>query len=511
MFQATGQSNLSGPPLLSRQRVHLAAVWQDNQVSFYVDGKPHTTRSSRARGPDRTRRLFLGGQLDFETESRPDFLWSGVLDEIRISQSARYVREFTPRPRFENDADTIALYHCDAGAGDVLKDDSGHGHDGKIVGAKWVRVPGSPASNVASETTSDGEFAGAGNGFLRFDGSPAYVKIPTLAIDGGQPLTIEMQLRPRLTRQDLQAILTFGGTGRVGVSVRETGFPVFSFLGGTGRGNPLDGIAVDRPLHFAFVWNGQDVRVFAAGKRGDAPGPTSVRSTKPPPSWIGLPPASEMLFPPDIGGYEGDIDEIRVSRIDRYQSNFTPPASGDRFEMDEHTLALYHCDAGSGDVLKDDSGHGHDGQIVGAKWVRVDGEGVASPPLSAVVPPSEPDYALRFDGSSHVTLPSWTMAAASPYTLECFVTPPAAGFSATGAGYVITARNDLTLTCVPAQGQVLWALRHGPSGRPSAASPATDFRERVHVAGVFTGTQVQITLPGGWPAADQPPRSSRPI
>src|SRR5437868_14560991 len=40
--------------------------------------------------------------------------------------------------RFEPDADTLALYHCDEGEGDVLKDSSGNGHHGKIVGAKWV-------------------------------------------------------------------------------------------------------------------------------------------------------------------------------------------------------------------------------------------------------------------------------------------------------------------------------------------------------------------------------------
>ena len=32
----------------------------------------------------------------------------------------------------------MALYHFDEGSGDVLQDSSGNGHDGKIVGAKWV-------------------------------------------------------------------------------------------------------------------------------------------------------------------------------------------------------------------------------------------------------------------------------------------------------------------------------------------------------------------------------------
>jgi hypothetical protein len=36
-----------------------------------------------------------------------------------------------------NDESTLALYNFDEGTGDVLKDASGSGHDGKIFGAKW--------------------------------------------------------------------------------------------------------------------------------------------------------------------------------------------------------------------------------------------------------------------------------------------------------------------------------------------------------------------------------------
>ena len=56
--------------------------------------------------------------------------------------SARYDKDFTPAQRFEPDADTLALYHCDEGIGDILKDSSGNGHHGKIVGAKWVKADG---------------------------------------------------------------------------------------------------------------------------------------------------------------------------------------------------------------------------------------------------------------------------------------------------------------------------------------------------------------------------------
>ncbi len=62
--------------------------------------------------------------------------FNGRMHQVRVSHTVRYSREFTPAKRFEPDADTLALYHFDEGAGDVLKDSSGNGHHGKIVGAK---------------------------------------------------------------------------------------------------------------------------------------------------------------------------------------------------------------------------------------------------------------------------------------------------------------------------------------------------------------------------------------
>lgn len=75
----------------------------------------------------------------------------GTLDEVRISKSVRYTTEFTPPPRVEPDKDTIALYHFDEGSGDVLKDSSGNGHHGKIVGAKWVKIGGATQTPVDPE------------------------------------------------------------------------------------------------------------------------------------------------------------------------------------------------------------------------------------------------------------------------------------------------------------------------------------------------------------------------
>jgi len=52
--------------------------------------------------------------------------------------------------------------------------------------------------------------------------------------------------------------------------------------------------------------------------------------------------------------YSGWLDEIRLSNIIRYASNFTPPESP--FGTDAATVALYHLDEGFGNTIRDQSG-----------------------------------------------------------------------------------------------------------------------------------------------------------
>jgi hypothetical protein len=62
----------------------------------------------------------------------------GVIDEVRISNVARYNAAFVPAKVFAVDASTVALWHFDEYAGGVVHDASGHGNDGVIQGASWT-------------------------------------------------------------------------------------------------------------------------------------------------------------------------------------------------------------------------------------------------------------------------------------------------------------------------------------------------------------------------------------
>jgi hypothetical protein len=111
---------------------------ENNQLRLYVDGK-----LVKSQG-------FPGRAANSEKFSKPAgiSMFDGVLDEIRISSSARYAGDFVPAPRHEPDAATVALYHCDEGTGTVLKDSSPNQHHGTITGGNWVHADGTPIAAV---------------------------------------------------------------------------------------------------------------------------------------------------------------------------------------------------------------------------------------------------------------------------------------------------------------------------------------------------------------------------
>ncbi|MCA8989218.1 MAG: SUMF1/EgtB/PvdO family nonheme iron enzyme, partial [Planctomycetaceae bacterium] len=65
--------------------------------------------------------------------------------------------------------------------------------------------------------------------------------------------------------------------------------------------------------------------------------------------------------------FEGEIAEVRLSNVARYTADFIPVK---RHETDEHTLLLYHCDEGQGNVLNDSSGNNRHGKVLNATWVQ---------------------------------------------------------------------------------------------------------------------------------------------
>src|SRR5207247_1769637 len=116
-----------------------------------------------------------------------------------------------------------------------------------------------------------------------------------------------------------------------------------------------------KTVHLAYVCDKHEIRFFLDGKlvgrspRGKDLTPGLPRTPRAAMGGYGS--TARTIS----GAFAGVIDETRISKVARYDKNFTPAK---RFESDADTLALYHFDEGQGDVLKDSSGNGHHGKIV---------------------------------------------------------------------------------------------------------------------------------------------------
>jgi hypothetical protein len=63
----------------------------------------------------------------------------GLMDEVRISNTARYITSFSPQiAPYETDSNTLGLYHMDEGTGQTVADSSGAGQDGVLGSAAGV-------------------------------------------------------------------------------------------------------------------------------------------------------------------------------------------------------------------------------------------------------------------------------------------------------------------------------------------------------------------------------------
>lgn len=139
-----GSQEIGHRPFVKDRRTHVAGVLDAREIRLYVDGQlcARADIGELADGTAQEAFQIGGGQFP------------SIFDEIRVSKIARYQADFTPAQRLEPDGNTLALYHCDEGQGGVLKDSSGNGHPGTIVGARWIKVgePGALATGVLPAT-----------------------------------------------------------------------------------------------------------------------------------------------------------------------------------------------------------------------------------------------------------------------------------------------------------------------------------------------------------------------
>jgi Concanavalin A-like lectin/glucanases superfamily len=209
---------------------------------------------------------------------------------------------------------------------------------------------------------------------LEFSGQDSCVIIPKLRYDGSHPITLEALVTPTSRDDNPSRCCVLGNVELSGLAIHYRPF-IWMFHFNEGRqdnagyasaGSDNDA-KLNQQVHVAGVYDGKNVRIFVDGKLQ----PHSDATTAPHKAsifdfMVGADPNAQGK-PHQF--FKGAIDEVRISKVARYQEDFRP--AKEKFKPDASTLVLYHFDEGAGEVAKDASDNKYDGQIQNAKWVKV--------------------------------------------------------------------------------------------------------------------------------------------
>lgn len=120
------------------QKHHVAGTWSSQGGAIWVDGEQVGSGTGWSPSLD-------GAFATIGCGSNGGRFFDGVLDEVRISSVVRYTSGFTIEPLpFDEDGETLALWHLDAGAGELALE-ANDAYPGVIENATWtaglVRAP----------------------------------------------------------------------------------------------------------------------------------------------------------------------------------------------------------------------------------------------------------------------------------------------------------------------------------------------------------------------------------
>ena len=185
------------------------------------------------------------------------------------------------------------------------------------------------------------------------------IEIPTLSIEHNAPVTFEGYFTP--AKNSGKQTATLIGADYHGLCIEPGGHWQFGWVADQFNAAGWAASAAGRRTHVAGVRSADALMLFIDGKLVHR---------------LNIKPGKEAKIQLHIGsGFSGQIDEVRISKVARYEQDFVPTP---RFETDDDTLALYHMDDLHGNILADSSGNNHQGKIIGGARLRNDGSPIAS-------------------------------------------------------------------------------------------------------------------------------------
>jgi len=321
----------------------------------------------------------------------PSLALDGTIAEVRISDVVRSDSEISDAyamgGSFENDANTIALWHLNEGAGTDISDASGNGHD---------------ATAISSEVYEPA---------VVLDGTDDHISVPDhadLNFDSTGDFTIEAWFKVDAVGRQNPIVCKL-----IGSNPNFTGYQMWIAPDNKLKAFICDGsytlvassstITANTWYYAAFtVDRDGNEKVYLNGSLDCTPvnvsgvGNINTDTTL----WIGRATHSPTL------AFDGTIAEVRISDIARTDAEIADAyTDGGSFENDANTIALWHLNEGSGTTAGDSSGNGHDGTLTnGATW----GNGVIVEPIPGAtwttgLLPTPPEFTFDYDWENDAT------------------------------------------------------------------------------------------------------------
>lgn len=308
---------------------HIAMTFDGADLRFWLDGVLVATDNKPGSMSVGTNQLGIGAwKLNGTWVNFAGY----TIDEARISSVVRYTDTFTPATSHAVDADTVAYWKLNEGAGSTAFDASGNGHDATLTGdplPAWV-----DGVTKADRALS---YASGSQASATVPGTAAWTFECWFKLNNAPDSTTR-----RLLNSNSDTL--YFGYSSSGLCFGTSGWAVSG-------GSITSGVW----HHAAASSDGSTSKLFLDGELID----TSANGHDYT-GTLNLEIGFNSTQEPET--LDGVIDEVRVSSVSRYTTTFVPATS---HTVDSDTVAYWKLNEGTGTTAADSSGNGHDGTLTG--------------------------------------------------------------------------------------------------------------------------------------------------
>lgn len=330
---------------------HIAIVKDTDTWYMYVDGTLEASGGLTGNSPAKDENND-GFYIGLDAETAPTLQGNGLygyIDEVRISDTARYTTGFTvPTSAFTNDANTRLLIHMDGSNGSTTFSDDNTDYATPEIDS----VSHSAVSFVRNEVSFDlggAVIRGApgilfGNYVEYGSGDQSLIPLEDLDFVNLREWTVEFHAK-RTDSSGPQTVFASWNTTDSSQSCFRIGFNeagtrdnfIFDYYDDNGvlqsfTSTASYGVGSTTWIHFAIVKDVNNIKFYANGTQIGSIASSIFR---------------QPIFDYSLGSTDnnanhfiGGLDDFRISRTARYTENFTTPAS--EFTNDGETLCLFH-------------------------------------------------------------------------------------------------------------------------------------------------------------------------